>query len=76
MHGYPRDEFIGLHVSAYIHPDSQNLFISYIHAFQSDEEFDTRLIHLRRDGSTFFAEWRGTVFTLKTGHVCWGLSGM
>ena len=63
MHGYSRDEFIGLHVSAYIHPDSQNLFIMYIHAFQSDEEFDTRLIHLRRDDTTFFAEWRGTAFT-------------
>jgi PAS domain S-box-containing protein len=63
MHGYPRDEFIGMHLSAYIHPDSQNLFILYIRAFQSDEGFDTRVIHQRRDGSTFFAEWSGTAFT-------------
>ena len=24
MHGYTRDEFIGLHLTAFIHPDSQN----------------------------------------------------
>jgi PAS domain S-box-containing protein len=60
MHGYPRDEFIGMHLSAYIHPDSQNLFNLYIRAFQSGEEFDTRVIHQRQDGSTIFIEWRDT----------------
>ena len=27
MHGYTREEFIGLHLTAYIHPDSQPLFL-------------------------------------------------
>ena len=26
MHGYTREEFIGLHLTAYVHPDSQRLF--------------------------------------------------
>ena len=26
MHGYPRAEFIGLHLTAFIHPDSQQEF--------------------------------------------------
>lgn len=26
MHGYTRDEFIGLHLTKYIHPGSQRLF--------------------------------------------------
>ena len=26
MHGYTREEFIGMHSTAYIHPDSQRMF--------------------------------------------------
>ncbi len=39
MLGYPREEFIGLSLTAFIHPDSQNLFSEYIRAFQSDAVF-------------------------------------
>jgi hypothetical protein len=31
--------------------------------------FDTRVLHVRRDGSTFYAEWRGTAFTFQ-GQPC------
>jgi two-component system nitrate/nitrite sensor histidine kinase NarX len=62
MHGYTREEFIGLQLTAFIHPDSQQAFAEYIRAFQSNGVFDTRIQHIRRDGSTFYAEWRGTVF--------------
>ena len=63
MHGYTRDKFIGLALTAFIHPDSQKVFSEYIQAFQSDGVFDTRSLHLRRDGAMFYAEWRGTPFT-------------
>jgi PAS domain S-box-containing protein len=63
MHGYPRDEFIGLHLTAFIHPDSQKIFFEYIRAFQADGALDTRPLHVRRDGKTFYAEWHGTTFT-------------
>jgi two-component system nitrate/nitrite sensor histidine kinase NarX len=69
MHGYTREEFIGLHLTAFIHPDSQHGFSEYIRAFQSDGVFDTRTLHVCRDGSTFYAEWRGTAFTYQ-GRPC------
>jgi two-component system nitrate/nitrite sensor histidine kinase NarX len=69
MHCYPREEFIGLQLTEFIHPDSQNGFNEYLRAFQSDGEFDTRTLHVRRDSSTFYAEWRGTAFTYQ-GRPC------
>jgi PAS domain S-box-containing protein len=63
MHGYTREEFIGLQITAFIHPESQHVFSEYIQAFQSDGVFDTRTLNVCRDGSTFYAEWRGTAFT-------------
>ena len=62
MHGYAHEEFIGLLLTSFIHPDSQSAFHEYIQAFQSGGVFDTQIQHIRRDGSTFYAEWRGTAF--------------
>jgi PAS domain S-box-containing protein len=56
MHGYTREDFIGLQLTAFIHPDSRHVFSEYIQAFRSDGEFDTRSLHICRDGSTFYAE--------------------
>lgn len=63
MHGYSRQEFIGMPLSEFINPDNQYLFTEYARIFLSGGVFDTRVQHVRRDGSTFYAEWRGTVFT-------------
>ena len=60
MHGYTREEFIGKQLTAFIHPDSQHVFSKYLQEFQSESVFDIRTLQLRRDGSTFFAEWRGS----------------
>lgn len=69
MHGYVRSEFIGLPPAAFIHPDSHYIFSEYLQDFSPDDVFDTRTLHLRRDGSTFYAEWRGTAFTYQ-GRSC------
>jgi len=69
MHGYTREEFIGLQLTACIHPDSQYVFSESIREFQSDGVFDTRILQVCRDGSTFYAEWRGTTFTYQ-GRPC------
>ena len=69
MHGYAREEFIGRLLTSFIHPDSQRAFREYIQTFQSDGVFDTRILQMRRDGSTFYAEWRGTAFTYQ-GRSC------
>src|SRR5688572_17678712 len=63
MHGYTREEFIGLQLTTFIHPESQHGFSEHLRAFQSDSLFDSRTQHVCRDGSTFYAEWRGAAFT-------------
>ena len=69
MHGYTREEFIGLQLTAFIHPESQHGFSEHLRAFQSDSVFDSRTQHVCQDGSTFYAEWRGTAFTYQ-GRPC------
>jgi PAS domain S-box-containing protein len=69
MHAYSREEFIGLPLTVFIHPESQHAFSEHLRAFQSDGVFDTRTQHVCRDGSTFHAEWRGMAFTYQ-GRPC------
>jgi len=68
MHGFTREEFIGLLLTSFIHPDSQPAFHEYIQAFQSDDVFGAQIQHMRRDGSTFYAEWRGKIFEYQGRH--------
>jgi PAS domain S-box-containing protein len=63
MHGYARTEFIGLLPAEFIHPDSQKIFNKSLGEFRSGAAFDTRVLHVRPDSSSFHAEWRGTAFT-------------
>ena len=63
MHGYDREEFIGLHPTTFIHPDSQPLFSEYVQAVLSGGVLQPTIVHVRRDGSPFYAEWRGTALT-------------
>ncbi len=60
MHGYTFEEFIGLPLIALVHPDSRQVFSEYIQVFRSRGMTDLRVLHVRRDGSTFHAEWRVT----------------
>jgi PAS domain S-box-containing protein len=63
MHGCTRAEFIGLLPAAFIHPDSRKAFSKFLRTFRSGTVDDTRVVHVRCDGTTFHAEWRGTAFT-------------
>lgn len=69
MHGYPYEKFIGLSLTTFIHPDSQSEFSESIRTFQSDGVFDARILHVRKDGSAFYGEWRGSAFTYQ-GRPC------
>ncbi len=61
MHGYTREEFIGLHLTAYIHPDSHRLFTKSTLDPQLDENiFDVPAVHLHKDGSSFYVDVRRT----------------
>lgn len=60
MHGYSREEFVGLHLTAYIHPDSQHLFSESARDIQPGGMFDVPAVHLRKDGSSFYVDVRRT----------------
>lgn len=63
MHGFSRENFIGLPLNGFVHPNSQSAFSEYVRTFQQGGVFDTRILHVRKDGSTFYAEWRGAAFS-------------
>ena len=62
MHGYACEEFTGLLPKDFIHPDNQKAFRKSLRAFRSGAAFDICVMHIRKDGSLFHAEWRGTAF--------------
>lgn len=63
MHGYGRQEFIGLHFITCLHADSQHLLPDYTQTVQSGGVFQAEAVHLRRDGTPFHVEVRGVAFT-------------
>ncbi len=65
MHGYSREEFVGLLPTARLHPDDLHLFGEYMESIKSDREFHARSRNVRRDGSIFPAEVHGTAFLYK-----------
>jgi PAS domain S-box-containing protein len=65
MYGYARDEFIGQHLTRVIHPDSSHLFTKYVQAVQSHGAYLALQVHMRRDGSLFYVELSGSVYTVQ-----------
>ena len=65
MHGCTRDEFVGLSLLTFIHPDNQPAFSEYIRVTHSRDEFDARTLQVKRDGTTFPAEWRVSIFAYR-----------
>jgi PAS domain S-box-containing protein len=63
MYGYASDQFIDLHLTSLIHPESSPEFTKYVQAVQSQDLYTGLQIHLRRDGSQFYVELSGAVFT-------------
>lgn len=60
MHGYAREEFIGLHLTSYIHPDSRGLFIESANDARQGGVFEAPAVHLRKDGSLISVDARRT----------------
>jgi PAS domain S-box-containing protein len=63
MHGYARQEFIGMHPTRFIHPGSHQLFTEYVRAVQSQGSSEALVVHLHQDGTLFHVELHGTAFT-------------
>src|SRR5262245_50487913 len=60
MHGYSHEEFIHCPLTQFVHPDHHQLLTLYNETLQAGSTFQAVLVHVRKDGTTFNAEWRGT----------------
>jgi PAS domain S-box-containing protein len=62
MFGYTYEEFINLPPTATIHSDTFHVVAEVLQKVQSGTPFQTRFLGMRKDGSVFNAEGRGTPF--------------
>ncbi|MBX6341331.1 MAG: PAS domain S-box protein [Thermomicrobiaceae bacterium] len=63
MHGY--DDMVGLHPTAFIHPDDHHLFADFLRTVRAGGEFRCRARDVRRDGSVFDVDAQGRGFTYR-----------
>lgn len=69
MHGYTRQEFIGLSASVFMTTESYNIFLEHIQSVQEGEELETLVIHTRRDDTPFHTEVRRSAIDFR-GRQC------
>ena len=69
MHGFTHEEFIGLHLTGYIHPDSQRLFNETIEGTQPGGIFNVPAVHLHKDSTSFYVDVRRTAIPFQ-GQPC------
>jgi len=62
MHGYSLEECVGQHCYNFVHPQDHHLWDLYLHTTEAGRVFNALVLHQKRDGSTFYGEWRGTAF--------------
>jgi two-component system nitrate/nitrite sensor histidine kinase NarX len=58
MHGYTRQEFIGLNPAVFMLPESHTLFREQIRMAEPGSVFESLIVHIHKDGSPFHAEVR------------------
>src|SRR5690242_5640972 len=69
MHGYARQEFIGLNPAVLMLPESHALFKEQVRSAEPDSVFESLIVHIRRDGSPFHVEVRRSVINYR-GRPC------
>jgi PAS domain S-box-containing protein len=62
MHGYTRDEFIGIDPTKFIHADSLPLLAQYQENVRAGNDFHARAQDFRKDGTVFDVDVTGTGF--------------
>lgn len=65
MYGYSYDELIGLHRTAFVHRTSHHLINATIEAATSGDTIRFEAVDVRKDGTPFHVEGRGTRFTFR-----------
>jgi two-component system nitrate/nitrite sensor histidine kinase NarX len=56
MHGYTRQEFIGLNPAVFMPPESHALFMEHVQAAKPGVVFEALVIHKKKDGALFHVE--------------------
>ncbi len=56
MHGYTRQQFIGLNPTVFILPQNHVLFREHVQALEPGSVFESLVVHIRKDGSLFHVE--------------------
>lgn len=69
MHGYTRQEFIGLNPAVFMLPESHVLFREHVRTAEPGGVFESIVIHIRRDGSPFHVEVRRSAINYR-GRPC------
>lgn len=65
LHGYSREQFIGLPPSSFMRPDSLQQLQAYIRAAQPGDGFEALAIHTRQNGVPLTVKLRGMVLTFQ-----------
>jgi two-component system nitrate/nitrite sensor histidine kinase NarX len=65
LHGYAREDFIGLHPTAFMHADSYAQYVGWVEAVQDGNVFGATVVHVRQDGTPFTVEVHGTGCTYR-----------
>lgn len=61
MHGYTYEEFVGLHRTAFIHPEYYGLLKDYVGTIMDGGEYRVRAMDVRKDGSFVHVEVNGAL---------------
>jgi PAS domain S-box-containing protein len=65
MHGYTHEEMIGIDPRRFVHPDSHDKLAQFFETVRSGQQFFTRAMDVRKDGTAFNVEVHGTRFMYK-----------
>jgi PAS domain S-box-containing protein len=69
MHGYTRQEFIGLNAAVFMLPGSHALFMERVRTAEPGSMFESLLVYIHRDSSPFHVEVRRSVINFR-GRPC------
>ena len=69
MHGYTRQEFIGLNPAVFMLPESHAVFIEQVRMAELDSMDEALVIHIRKDGLPFHVEERRSLINYR-GRPC------
>ncbi|MBV9280006.1 MAG: PAS domain S-box protein, partial [Chloroflexi bacterium] len=65
LHGYSREEVLGLPATAFLHPDHRRLQAEGMRSIDAGIPVDARTVNVRKDGTLFHVDGHGVPFVFK-----------